>query len=346
MRRAADPLGRLRAANPVRLATPPDWAHVQDHIRRATDAGEDRAGRAPTRPRRRLPRPRRALLSGAAGAAGVLALVAAGALLLSPGPGPAGSARALAFPIFSEPATDVSAMRFYLQTLVRRGADLRDARAIATPYGTGYVTTGAGGSELCVAVPPRPPGGRVEYVGSCEQVAKAGRAGLVVSLAGSDAVEFVAVLPSGASDPVAHEANGIANALAARAGIVGTVEHRATTITYRVGESDASIGVAPTGVRCTHARASCRSFLRVGPPRVCSVIGDTCSQGCSLFVDSSPRRAQPEATGGFCSPTTLRGCTEYVAGAGASPPTPFCKPQLFRKLDLERVKRLRRGRKR
>jgi hypothetical protein len=352
-----DPLERLRAANPVPGPLPPDWSHLLAHLASGgLDGCERPTGRRRERPSLRPGHRRRLLLICGGGACATLAaLVVAGVLVLSAGssaPRSGSFFRALTFPVFAQPAIDVSFMRGDLQALVRSKADLHHVRAIPTPYGTGYVTTTHGGGKLCVAVPPRPPTGDVQFLGSCAATGQAAQLGLVASLSDPNAVEFLAVLPAGASDPVAHALDGAATPLPAPGGIAGVVEHSPTTITYRVGDQSVSLDIAPTGGDCTRPHTRCATFVSVGPPAVCSVIGNECTRGCALFVTGTFRRLQPGpgASGGFCSPPTLRPCTEYVAGATAPATTSTCEPLATRDHRLEGTtqpfERIRRPRRR
>jgi len=218
--------------------------------RRPTDVAHAASARSHgLRPIRALTsRPPRVLAATAAATAvGIAALMA-----LSSGSTPD---RALAFPVLAKAATDARPMRSALQLFVRHGADLQDAHAITTPYGTGYVAATPDGSQLCVAVPLQPPPARgrgAQYSQSCDQTSEAGQKGLVLTVHGRDAAEFVAVLPTHASDPVVHHADGTTTTLTPQDGVATTIVRDSTaiivqtpTITYQVGHRAASIRVAP-----------------------------------------------------------------------------------------------------
>ncbi|HEX4109289.1 MAG TPA: hypothetical protein VHX88_14225 [Solirubrobacteraceae bacterium] len=170
-------------------------------------------------------------LAGAAGAAAVLAALA----VHSP-------QRASAFAVLDEPATDARSLHDIVPLLVRNGADLRHARAIATPSGTGYVVSADGGRRLCLAVPDRVDG----YGEGCEPTARARRDGLFQYLAGPRSAEFVAVLP--------RDGRASGAALSHRDGVITATVERPTRITLTVAGKTTTVPVAPMG-RCVAAGA-------------------------------------------------------------------------------------------
>lgn len=187
------------------------------------------------------------------------AAVVAAVLVLSAGSSPD---RALAFPVLSRPVTDASVIDIAAQ-LERNGADLTDARAISTPYGTGYVIpTRQGG--LCLAAPD-PSEGYGETCGTADEVTHRGLVLAIVPPDPSDstpstastAAEFVAVLPSGATAPVVHHANGTTDTLPLDDGMASTLVRDDVTITYEVDGSTQTSRVPAHAPPIGHVITTC-----------------------------------------------------------------------------------------
>jgi hypothetical protein len=176
--------------------------------------------------RRSLPRrPRgRWLAIAAAVAAGAAATV----IGVSAGPG-----STPAFAVLSRPATDARDIRHEVPALVRAGADLKDARQIATPAGPGYVTRSATG--LCLAIPD-PIDGYGESCATDAEMQRRGLTGALVAAQPGGLTYFVAVLPAGASEPVVTHADGHTETLALDDGVAVTTVRDDVTITLRVGD--------------------------------------------------------------------------------------------------------------
>lgn len=237
----------IRESHPPDESFPPAAAETEgDRVLSQILACDRTETEQPERSRRN----RRRLIFGAASGVGLAGGAAATALVVVF----AGSTPALAqaFPIFSEPPITVNL------SVPGGDVELQDARAITTPYGTGYIATAENESELCVAIPyavHSPWVAGATYAGRCDPIAEAEHNGFVLSYsfalppAGSGqqfAAELVAVLPAGASNPTVHNADGTTTPLTAEDGIVTAIEQSPTTISYQAaGGQTVSFPVGP-----------------------------------------------------------------------------------------------------
>ena len=307
MSRVPDPLERVRAANPVPRAVSVDWTAIQEHIRH--DAPDEHTRPAPIGLTRRVSAWTRGRQAVAATVAiGTVAAAALAGVLASSSGSIAG--RAFALPVFAKPASDVRPLRTELEVFVRHDADLRDARAITTPYGTGYVTTNADGSEVCAAVPlpPPPPAGDLALAGTCDETTPGDPAGLVMTVSDTSAVEWVGVLPAGASDPVAQNADGTTTPLTMQDGVASIVEQAPATITYQINNQTASFNVQPSPSTCGAAATSCGHFVRVALLTQGGVLEPLPSGATSPAEATSPTGSSAASgTSGATSPTGSSG---------------------------------------
>ena len=255
--RVADALALVPA---VRLTTPERW-------RTAAIEGDRPARRAAGSLSIRRFTPGRLVLL-AVGLAGIVVA----ALIVLPG-SPGKPAEALA--VFDRPAVDARHIRAATPTLAQAAAHYADARAIATPTGTGYVMHAADG-RVCLAVPDPADG----WGQSCATPEQIEQRGLVVGLAPreghSGSAELVAVLPDSVSDVTLHRADGTSAPLDVTDGYlaVSMANPGSATVSYRIGDQDLSIPLAP------HAR--------------CFMNGDT---GLSKPAAASRTRALRQALG-------------------------------------------------
>jgi hypothetical protein len=193
------------------------------------------------------------------GAAATLCLVAvlAGVVALSSGSGPD---RALALPVLSKPTVDASRLRPLTPLLAKANARFKQARAIETPYGRGYVLLAPDRGLLCLAIPDVPDG----YGETCRPIAEARRQGiettLIAAQGSSNSSEFVAVLPAGAQDPEVKHADGRITTLPLHDGVAAATFNEDVTITSRVGQNQRTTKVPahePEGAGladCGHGR--------------------------------------------------------------------------------------------
>lgn len=202
----------------------------------------------------KAPAQRRAVMSMRTAALALTALVVAVALALgltvfgTPSP-----ALAKKFPVFAASQSELDSTT--LKALQEANVDTTSARAIATPYGRGYVTTSGDGGELCVAVPPgnaeelhsalkdSPAGSNFSLIGGCAPTASAEDRGLFLNAPSRHATEIVVVLPVGASTPVLRGANGQMSTLTPELGTVAAVSHEAATLEYEVDGNRVSAAV-------------------------------------------------------------------------------------------------------
>jgi hypothetical protein len=219
-----------------------------DHLeRQLVLAGRAEAQRGPVS---RLARSTAAVPRRWASVVAVAAAIVAGTVLSGLPTGPAPEL-AQAYAVFSKPAVDASGLLRAVPgvaDLLRLSGlhpDPRHARAISTPWGTGYVLPADNGHSLCVLTP----GGRGTWEGSCAR-GKTARYGTEVLLGGRyrrDA-ELVQVLPVGASAPVVRYQNGTTRTLTLRDGVGAIVVHSRVTVTWRVDGRDFKLQFAPAGI--------------------------------------------------------------------------------------------------
>jgi hypothetical protein len=175
-----------------------------------------------------LPRSYSAL--AALGMAAVVTVVVA----LSSGSGPD---RALALPVLSRPTVDASKLRPLTPVLAKANARFKQARAIETPYGRGYVLVAPDRALLCLAIPDIPDG----YGETCRPIAEARQRGIVATLVAAQGTpnssEFVAVLPAGAEHPEVKHADGRITILPLHDGVTAATFNEDVTIVLRVGHS-------------------------------------------------------------------------------------------------------------
>ncbi len=196
----------------------------------AATAAEQRTRQAPAPSRRQLGRsPRWSLVAGLA-----VAAVACGAALVALSAGSSPSL-AQAFPILHRPATGIPAtlasfLRSSGATPRQATLDVRHARRLRTPLGTGYVLTDRAANVMCVAAP----GFDRDWGAACGTASVArrqGAGGLVMF--GGQSVSFVEVLPRGATATL-RTAGGPARSVALRDGVLAFVAARATDVTTQI----------------------------------------------------------------------------------------------------------------
>jgi hypothetical protein len=189
-------------------------------------------------------------------AVGIAAVVAA-VVALSSGSGPD---RALALPVLGRPTLDASKLRPLTPVLAKANARFKQARAIETPYGTGYVIVAPDRALLCLAIPDIPDG----YGETCRPIAEARQRGIVATLiaaqGSSNSSEFVAILPAAAQNPEVEHADGRITTLPLHDGVAAAAFKEDVTVTLRVGKSTRTIKVPahePEGLGfadCGHGR--------------------------------------------------------------------------------------------
>lgn len=148
-----------------------------------------------------------------------------------------GAGLADAFPILSRPGTGVPATLLgFLQgdgpTLSDARIDLRHARPIRTPLGTGYVLTDRRADLICVAAPGFDRGTWGAACGSAAAARQSGAGGLE-SFGPLHVASYVAVLPTGARAS-AGPVGARATPLPLPDGVLAIVVHRPTVITTRI----------------------------------------------------------------------------------------------------------------
>ena len=160
--------------------------------------------------------------------------------------------------MFKQPA--ISGRKLLASILRQQGAlprnvqvDLHSARAIHTPYGTGYVMTDRGANVMCVAIPGGDGWGA--DCGSVQASLKYGAGGLQ-TYATAHSAELVYVLPVGAT-ATAREADGRTRPLALPNGVLAIVVHHLTFITIHIARH-ASVTALAT-------QSECNPITRVGP---------------------------------------------------------------------------------
>lgn len=207
------------------------------------------AGRAaaPVRHRRRLPsgsRRRWSPIGGALSAAGVLATTTAVLVTLA-------STDEAQLPVFGTPASDASALRGTQGFPAGSGLDLRQARAFATPGGTGYVVPSTSGpSAVCIALPDADTG---SYGSGCAPLAKAERDGELAALSGERSTIAAFLLPVGGRGPVTLVEGRRRRAVPVQSGVAVVQVERRATLEYR----------APGGVRTRSVPGPFKGPLRI-----------------------------------------------------------------------------------
>lgn len=225
-------LGELRDFVALRAGSSSEALVTERRDRHHVDA-KPRPGFIAAFPRALRTGPRRSLAG-----TGVAAIAACAALLigLSSGSSP-NLALAREFPVFRQPA--IAGKQLLASILHQPGAlprnlqvDLRSARAIHTPYGTGYVMTDRGANLMCVAVPAGD-GSWGADCGSVRASLKYGAGGLQ-TYASAHSAELVYVLPAGAV-AAATEPDGTTRSLALPDGVLAIAVHHRTVIKIHVG---------------------------------------------------------------------------------------------------------------
>ena len=159
---------------------------------------------------------------------------------------------ALAYPVLAKPPTDASEVvkRVPLgarQILMAAGAAPRQARAISTPWGTGYAMPAKDGRTLCLATP----GGDRSWAASCggglPHSGPSITSGPGIISEDRGRAEAVELLPAGADDPVVRYANGTTKTFPPKDGVSAIEVRQPATITYRVGRISWKVELAPLG---------------------------------------------------------------------------------------------------
>jgi hypothetical protein len=208
---------------------------------------EARRGRATRIARSIVWLPTRSAAAIAAAAAAVVLAVLVG-VPTSSSPSPA-----LAYSVLAKPATDASAVVKRIppgarEILMAAGATPRQARAISTPWGTGYALPAKDGRTLCLATPDRYDR---SWAASCGGgLPRSGHnimAGPGIMLETRGRAEAVDLLPAGASDPIVHYGNGTTKTFPPKDGVSAIEVRQPATITYRVGSTTWKVELAPLG---------------------------------------------------------------------------------------------------
>lgn len=237
-------LGELRELVELRAAAP---APSQERLSSA-------ASRQPlSRALQRLAlTPRRALAPVA------VAIVACAVVVIGFSAGSSSPSLAKAFPVFAQPPTNVSG--FLSGVLRDQGSaaaqvDASQARAIATPLGTGYVATDPQADLICIVTP----GFSGDWGGACGKVSLAERYGVGASEVfdnSGHSVGWAELLPKGAT-ATARDANGQTTALPVANGVLAIVVHHLTFITTNIA------GHASTTALVT--QSECDPITQQGP---------------------------------------------------------------------------------
>lgn len=251
-------LSELRDFVQLRADSSTEPLVTEGRHRRHVDA-KPRQGLIAVFPRALSTAPRRSLA-----AAGVVVIAGCVAVLIGLSSGSSPSvALAKEFPVFRQPA--IAGKQLLASILRQQGAlprnvqvDLRSARAIHTPYGTGYVMTDHGANLMCVAVPGGDGWGA--DCGSVKASLKYGAGGLQ-TYATAHSAELVYVLPAGAT-ATAREPDGKTRPLALPNGVLAIVVHHLTFITIHIA------GHANTTALAT--QSECDPVTQQGP--ACKVL--------------------------------------------------------------------------
>jgi hypothetical protein len=160
---------------------------------------------------------------------------------------------ALAYPVLAKPPTDASHIVNRIPTgarqiLIAAGAAPRHARAISTPWGTGYAIPSKDGRTLCLAIPDRYDHSWAASCGGGVSSSGPGiKSGPGIMMEDKGRAEAVDLLPAGATDPVIRYANGTTKTIPANEGVSAIEVRRPATITYRAGTVSWNVQLAPLG---------------------------------------------------------------------------------------------------
>lgn len=227
-------LGKLRHLVELRAAAP---APSQERLSSA-------ASRRPlSRALQRLALTPRWALASVAVAIVACAVVLIGFSAGSSSPSPS---LAQAFPAFAQPPTNVSG---FLESVLRaQGSaaaqvDASQARAIATPLGTGYVATDAQANLICIATPGFSGSGWGADCGTVSQAKQDGVGATTVYDNSGDAVSWAELLPAGAT-VTARDANGNPVPVSATNGVLAVVVHHLTFITTTIAGHASTMALA------------------------------------------------------------------------------------------------------
>jgi hypothetical protein len=180
-----------------------------------------------------------------------------------------GSERAQALPVLAQPRTDVSQTNLRERVVLKRNrADLKEARAIPTPNGSGYVFPAQDGTGLCLTLPLPAVGGHGESCASNGDIEQRGLA-LLTSQADGRSV-FVAVLPAGATATL-RGTDGTATPLQVNTGVVSVSLGKNESVTLRIQGKDNSFSALPSAPPCNHVTRTVPSGTSPPPlpPIVC-----------------------------------------------------------------------------
>lgn len=227
-------LGELRELVELRAAAP---APSQERLSSA-------ASRRPlSRVRQRLAlTPRRALAPVA------VAIVACAVVLIgfSAGSSSPSPSLAQAFPAFATPPTNVSG--FLSGVLRDQGSaaaqvDASQARAIATPLGTGYVATDQQANLICIATPGFNGSGWGADCGTVSQAKRDGVGATITYDNSGHSVSWAELLPKGAT-ATARDANGKTTPLSVTNGVLAVAVHHLTFITTNIAGHASTMALA------------------------------------------------------------------------------------------------------
>lgn len=227
----------LHAVPPAALEHPARWREAAQRVPRAA---------------RRSSRSRVAWAAATAMVGSGLAVVV--------GLGVPGTERASALPVLDVETVDASGLRENAKLLDRAKANFDEAHAIDTPYGTGYVMTGADG-KVCLAVPDMPGAG---YGQACAQRERVEARGLHLTLISTQRAVAVAIVPAGTRDATLRTGDGAEQSLVIRDGVVAVSTKDGDVMTYRTKQHAVRVPLrrhAKCFLLPTGATAAKRQFL-------------------------------------------------------------------------------------
>jgi hypothetical protein len=160
---------------------------------------------------------------------------------------------AQAYPVLAKPPTDASDVVKRIppgarQILIAAGAAPRRARAISTPWGTGYAMPTRDGRALCLAIPDPYDHSWAASCGGGVSISGAGiKSGPGMISESKGRAEAVDLVPAGAAEPIVRYANGTTKTFPAKHGVSAIEVRQPATITYRIGKISWSVKLAPLG---------------------------------------------------------------------------------------------------
>jgi hypothetical protein len=159
------------------------------------------------------------------------------------------------FPVLERPITDASRIAIAAE-LRGNGANLRRARAFASPVGRGYAMPWRGGG-LCLALPDGT-GGYAQVCAGRRVVARQGLAAFGGARGRKTRqVPFAALLPRGATAPTVSLPNGQSRLLPIIAGVATGMVPLNARVTYAVGRHVVRIPIIQNPAASASGRTAC-----------------------------------------------------------------------------------------